>query len=210
QGFGKATNQPCSTENRWYVEGLQDIPQDLDEAKRLMKEAGYEDGVDVQLITVGSVTELVMLSQIYQYQLKEIGINVVINAHDEGTWFDRLENGDFDNILYHEAENPDYDTFFTTWALPDEGYHSITGSGKGYDNPQMTEWIYEARRLNGFDQRKAIYAKALQLMIDENPMMVLVGYSNPYGYQNYVKGWEVKTNQMIRWREGGTGPRLVG
>ena len=50
--------------------------KDLDEAKRLLTEAGFPDGFDTEAVTVGPVARLVKLQVFVVDQLAKVGIRV--------------------------------------------------------------------------------------------------------------------------------------
>jgi len=71
----------------WHVSGAPDIGWDIDEAKRLLAEAGWTSGEDGVLVNdeglrfsveviVGPQPELQAMSQVVQAQLREVGIDV--------------------------------------------------------------------------------------------------------------------------------------
>src|SRR5262245_63969652 len=64
------------------------------EAKRLLAEAGYAKGLDVELVLRrGAMYERGALSR--QDDLKKVGINVKITLLDTAAYRDRTEKGDF-------------------------------------------------------------------------------------------------------------------
>lgn len=66
---------------------------DKDLAKELMKEAGKESGFKATLWTRNS-TEFTSVAEYVSIQLKEIGIDVEVQAYESGTLFDMLDAGE--------------------------------------------------------------------------------------------------------------------
>jgi peptide/nickel transport system substrate-binding protein len=83
----------------WAV-GPDDQPystQDLDEARRLLAEAGYPDGFDIELMHLaGYGTYLDRFVEILADQLSEVGINATIVPQEQATWLDRLLTANYD------------------------------------------------------------------------------------------------------------------
>ena len=68
-----------------YLESWKSEPYyeyDVEKAKELMKEAGYENGLSIRLLCDAQPAHL-MMAQILQIYLQEIGITVTINSYDE-------------------------------------------------------------------------------------------------------------------------------
>lgn len=77
-GRGTATSQPFGKESGAWVEELEDrYPYDPEKAKALLKEAGYESGVTLEVPTVpGWETQLAVVKQ----QLADVGITLNVGA----------------------------------------------------------------------------------------------------------------------------------
>ncbi|MEA4927492.1 MAG: ABC transporter substrate-binding protein [Candidatus Limiplasma sp.] len=68
-----------------YLEAWKSEPYyeyDVEKAKQLMKDAGYENGLTIRLLCDAQPAHL-MMAQILQIYLQEIGITVTINSYDE-------------------------------------------------------------------------------------------------------------------------------
>jgi peptide/nickel transport system substrate-binding protein len=66
-----------------------ECPQQIDEAKRLLAEAGYPDGIEVDVITSDLRSLWVDLVQVYQQQVAAAGIKInLVKAPADGYWSD--------------------------------------------------------------------------------------------------------------------------
>jgi peptide/nickel transport system substrate-binding protein len=87
QGFVSPTNNALSEGNAWFGGDLIDYSYDLDKAKALFAEAGITEGSTLTWWGVaGQFPEWNTSGEILQASLKEIGINLVIDNNDIGTW----------------------------------------------------------------------------------------------------------------------------
>lgn len=75
--------QPMNTGTSGYVEGI-DFEYDLDEAKKLMAEAGYEDGFDLKILTQSALDPQALRSQAIASNLEQLGITVELEVIGTG------------------------------------------------------------------------------------------------------------------------------
>ena len=87
QGAVSATNNALSDGNPWFGGDLIDYSYDLDKAKDLFAQAGINEGDTLTWWGVaGSFPEWNTSGEILQASLAKIGINLVIDNNDIGTW----------------------------------------------------------------------------------------------------------------------------
>jgi len=66
-----------------------DCPQQIEEAKRLLAEAGYPDGIEVDVVTSDLRSLWVDMVQVYQQQVAAAGIKInLVKAPADGYWSD--------------------------------------------------------------------------------------------------------------------------
>lgn len=67
--------------------------QDIEKAKALLKEAGYEDGFDLEISVCSADQPHVDTAQVIAEQLKQIGVNVKINPIEWEAWLEDVYAG---------------------------------------------------------------------------------------------------------------------
>lgn len=111
EGRGEvATSFIAKTLPGWN-EDVKPYPQDLEKAKALLAEAGYADGIDINIYVSGDVRN--RSAQVVQAQLKEIGVNVDINVYEWGAFQDAINAGQHDMLILgwtNTTCDPDYST----------------------------------------------------------------------------------------------------
>lgn len=91
--FGNGNPSPSFwlPDTPYYDESLEDLAYDPDEARRLLAEAGYEDGFSVTFPSFGGLTEV---AESVQQMWAEIGVTVEIEQVEPGTLADVMRSGD--------------------------------------------------------------------------------------------------------------------
>lgn len=132
---------------------------DLEAAKKLLKEAGYEDSdkdgyvdkdgknLTIRWLTYPSRMELPLLAESAQATLKEIGIKVEVNSTENTD--DYLDKGEYDIYAsaFVTAPTGDPQYYITTHLLDDSAYNS-----GHYHSDKVEELTKELR--NEFDTEK--------------------------------------------------------
>lgn len=150
---------------------------DLDGAKALLKEAGYEDAdgdgyvekdgktLELRYLTYTSRQELPLLAEALQASLKKIGIKLAVNATDNYKTF--LKNGDFDlfskAIVTAPTGDPEY--YFTSHILAG----AVDNKGS-YDSPRMTALEEELHNTFGAAGRAAVAIQMEQQLLDDSAL----------------------------------------
>lgn len=163
---------------------------DVEQAKALMAEAGYPDGVpgtfDILMPNWGN---LIKLNEIYQANLKEIGINVDLKPTEFGPYLELLNKGDYDLAwIYRVPDYADPDGFY----FPLLASQNIDGGGNvaRYNNTEVDELIAKGR-VSLDDAQRTEYYQAIEAIVAQDlpyiPLMhnIYVDIRQPY-VENYV------------------------
>lgn len=198
-GIAPPESQIYPPGNQWYVEGLKDpyVVADLAKARQLLKEAGYEKGVQLNAI-VQNETFVMNLAMLAQANLKRAGIDLQIEILDRAAHQARQTKHQFD-------VNPTHLTFISD---PDSIYYDYFAS-KGdhnypdYNNPEYDKLIEEGRRTFEVVRRKEIYRRALELINQDLPDIFLGHYPNAQASRTYLKNMKTNSRGDTAWSEGG-------
>lgn len=79
---------------KWYDESLSELyPYNVEKAKELLAQAGYENGFDMTITVPSNYPQHVDTAQVLANQYKAIGVNVEIQPVEWATWVSEVYNG---------------------------------------------------------------------------------------------------------------------
>jgi len=141
------------------------IPQDIERARELMAEAGFEDGFETDIwLNEGNAMRADAATMI-QAQLRALNIETTINIYEWATLLPATAAGEHQMSIMGwniPTGDPDYGVFPL--------YHS---SNIGADNrthlndPRVDELLERSREETDHDVRMAIYAELQELLMEE-------------------------------------------
>lgn len=185
-GYGEIPNGFTPKMNFWS-ETVEKIPYDIEKAKALLAEAGY-DGTPIQLMVDTGNAPNRQIATILQQGWQEAGLKVEIVEFDGGTSFGMVQKGDFQA----------YVSYITSDINDDDELVSLQGAGEGsteaffsrYKSEEASKLIAEARQSLDPAKRKEIYGKIQDIVYHD-------GYSVPLNYPPYVNGVR---NHVKNWK----------
>src|SRR5262245_24122086 len=172
------------------LEELKQYPQYRDnmakrqaEAKRLLAEAGYPKGLDVELVLRrGPLYERGALSR--QDDLKKVGINIKITLLDTAGFRERTQKGDFHAFTVLSSvtiDEPDYYYGRLVCNFP-------SNFGK-YCNPEFDKLVAEQSQTFDVEKRAEITRQMEHLLLQDVPDDRGFYWKSAMGYWNRVKQW---------------------
>lgn len=191
--------------NPYVYDWKEDRPvrKSIDEAKQLMKAAGYADGIDQEsgrplilyydTVSRGADTKALLNWMVKQF--KKIDIELVIRGTDVNRYYDKIRDGKVQiYTLGWNADYPDPENFFFLLYGP----HSVLDSkGQNYSNYRNAEFdalFDQMKNMENGPQRMALIRQMNEIVRVDAPW---VWAFNPKGYSLY-HGWykNVKPNAM--------------
>lgn len=198
RGWGRPVNQNFTPSSPWYLK-VKDRSTDLAKAKQLLGEGGLPNGFRTSA-TVGNGYGLPAVAQVYQAQLRRIGIDVNLQVFDIPSWAKRIDSGDFD------MEN----TGFFAKVDPDDGYYRYLHSNGGVwqlsgflNNPELDRLLDDGRAEADTEKRKAIYAKVVEIVQNEASMIIFGSGDTAVGWRNSVRGFTPQIIGALSYPGGG-------
>jgi peptide/nickel transport system substrate-binding protein len=170
-------------ELKQYPQFGDDMAKRQAEAKRLLAEAGYAKGMDVELVLRrGPLYERGALSR--QDDLKKVGINIKITLLDTAAFRDRQESGEFQAHTVLAAVGVDD---------PDLYYSRFTCNApvnfSKYCNQEFDQLFAEQSRTFDVQKRAEITRKMERILLQEVPDDRGFYWKSAMGYWNRVQQW---------------------
>lgn len=172
-GHGIVCNGPFLPGTFAYNETFKPVTQNIQKAKALLKEAGYDEKkpFSFEMVTNTGNETRINAAQILQYQLEKIGVTMSIRVME---WQAYL------NTVVHPRN---FEAILLGWSLalmPDAYplWHSDSDKlGRfnlvGYQNKQVDELIVTASTTIDRNKLSQIYKKLFKLIVNDNPYLFL-------------------------------------
>ena len=174
-----------------YVEGVKTYPYDPEKARALVAEAGYPDGVSVELVTAPVFDQRIV--QAIQQQLSKVGITVEISMSDMSTFLKRrrADPEGFGDMVFGRWSCACQDADGVLYAM----FHSDSVWSK-YANPELDKHLEAARSAMDPQVRLKHYRLAHEIIADQVPSIPLYQAAAIYGARKELQ-WTATANESL-------------
>ena len=184
-------NQPFPPTSPWYDKDYPVPARDVEKAKALLKEAGY-DSLDVEVQVANNPVQTQMM-QVVQSMAAEAGFNV------------KLKSMEFASLLADQSAG-NYQASQVGWSGrvdPDGNIHQFMTCKGGINDskvciPEVDKLLDEARQSNDTATRKAKYDAARDILINELPIVYLYHPTWIWALSGKLEGFTAYPDGMIR------------
>jgi len=187
-----ACDTPVKPDDQYHADIK--CPQDIAGAKKLLAEAGYADGIDVEVYVATLEPTWPILAEAYQQQAAKAGIRVTIKqVPSDGYWSDTWMQKTVSATRWNErpADSALHEIYLST-AKWNESYYKDAG---------FDELLASARRELDFNKRKALYVKAQEHLYATAGTLIPYHVSKLYVMNDQVSGIDAVENHTIRWHK---------
>ena len=174
-----------------------DMDGNIEKAKELLKEAGYENGEGLPTIELMYNSEGAHkdICQILQENLAKIGINIELANQEWAVFLNTRQQGDY-QIARHGwiGDYIDPMTFLDLW---------VTGGGNndcGFSNARYDELIAAAKVETDSAKRLEMLREAEDILMDEMPILPIYYYTTVTAANENVKGVRISTLGKISFK----------
>ena len=171
-----------------------DCPKDTEGAKKLLAEAGYPNGIDIEIHTSDVEVHMVELATAYKDQVKDAGIRVTIKMADA--------SGFWDDVWMKES------AFVDSWGqrpatqVLNEVYRSTASwNPTGQIDNDLDKMLDEARATRDEAERAKKYAQIQQRLFENSAIFLPYHKTLTRAMSSKVKGIEPIVIDAVRWEK---------
>jgi peptide/nickel transport system substrate-binding protein/oligopeptide transport system substrate-binding protein len=164
-------------------------PFDVRRARQLLAEAGYPNGIDVELWS-SQTPPFPRVAEALQGYLTDAGIRVKLVQREASAMREAARNGQTDLVLKDWwADYPDAENFL--YPLLHSASAGVGGNVSFYHNAEYDRIVSAARREANDERRVALYRQADAIAFADAPMLFLFFYNELYAVQPWIRGFQV-------------------
>lgn len=172
------------------------LDYDVEAAKEKMAQAGYADGVTIN-IYVSNTQERLTLCTLLQGYWAQIGVDLKINANEWGTFSATAASGNADIYAMSWTWYPDPYFFLNNLFCSD----NITSNGNGalYINDEVDALLQAAVETNDITERAGYYSQVIKHAMED---YTGIYYANPYncdGINERVHDFATRADGNLRF-----------
>ncbi len=178
--------------------------KDIEKARALMAEAGYEDGFPITIWCDNTTIEM-QGAEFFQQQMADINIDVTVLPMESTTIADMTSASEDETevqIWYVNWSSGTYDADGSMRNILHGGYFPPTGYNTAFwNNEEFNECLDRALLSVSDDEIEALYAEAQAVAWEECPWVFLGVDQSLYAQKIYVKGVDYEPTMRIRTAE---------
>lgn len=186
--------------------GVRKYPYDPAAARRLLAEAGYPNGFEVEFWVPESGSGMqspVEMSTVIQSNLAAVGVKAPLKTFEWGSYLGKIRSDApamFALSWFLKSEDPDlslYPLFFSkNTPLPNRS---------NYANPDVDQLLLQARQVADRTRRAELYRRAQQIIVDDAPwifvdheLQVVATRANVKGFKLHPSGFDLRVEHVTK------------
>lgn len=151
-----------------YSDEIEPVEHDVEAARQLLAEAGYEDGFTATIMAYDTTTA--NTAEVIQAQLSEIGIELNIEMAEIGVYLETTGNGGTD-MFVGSWGTVTLDADYGLYPMFHSQNAGAPGNRSFYANDEVDALLEQARQAGSEEERLELYKEAQQIIVDEAPIV---------------------------------------
>lgn len=171
-------------------------PYDIEKAKKILKEAGVEEGMKLRLVAAANLTRDHKAGEYVQSSLQQLGFDVELQVLELNNYLDTLDDPSKYELFLRggSSQTNDANELLQTTLFSTSDFNYA-----GYSNPKVDELLEEGAINSIVEERKNIYAEALGIIKEEAPWIFLYQDVVYHGVAKNVGGFIIPPNNTINY-----------
>lgn len=181
-----------------HISSLKQYDYDIEKAKELLKEAGMENGFEVEFMYLANSTNN-MLAELLQQMWSQIGVTLILKPTESGALTTSLNKGEQElccagtGYSLFEAGAGLYNMFHTE--------RMYSGSARSnLSSPEVDKVLDEINITSDAEKRAELVGQAQELIHEESPFIYIAFTKNIIGAGSKVRGFVPTPTAMYDFR----------
>lgn len=199
-GYGQEIGSHYPPMLKEYVDTTDVIRYDPERAKELLADAGYADGLELDMYLPAPYQAYVDAGQIIADELQKVGITVNIEIVEWGVWLEDIyKNRQYDlTVVGHTGRLDPYILLARYHTDSAENYFNYSNDRVDEILTLVTKEVDEEKRLALYQEIQEILAEEVPALYIQSPIELVVTASDVAGYVSYpIDIYEMKDVYFI-------------
>lgn len=184
EGYGQEMNNVFPVTMPSYLDDLKPYPFDAEKAKALMAQAGYADGLNIEMATSGD--ERNRVAQLMQADFAAINVTLDIVLLEWGAYLEYISKKNHQMFIVGWSAGFEPDGSCTPLFHTDSG--GPTGNRAWYSNPEVDALIDEGKSTLDMEKRIPIYEEIQRKVMEDAVWIPLFSKETVIAMRNGLEG----------------------
>ena len=189
-----SNDHPIPPFSPYYIE-QKPMAQDIDTAKKLLADAGYKDGLDVEMMAWTGRAGLVQEALGFQDMAKRANVRIRVNTVPADIFLSKY-------WLKHNFFVTNWNGRTTLYEMLALAYQSnATWNESQWKSKRMDDLIELVRREQDESKRKAVFAEIQKMFIDDSPVIVAFHRPSVMAYRKHLRDFAPHPSGWLDFRK---------